>query len=247
MVQHDANVATGVCMAAVSPSGQRTFFSFRGANVQLEPPVLPASEDRAVLLHLCGHGLMDDPQRSSALAAAELALSMHTLVSLDLCVPTARSRADIVLSMVPRLALLFMNEAELGFLLPGLTWEHALQSLLERGARLVVLKRGGDGCVIATPRATLAIEALPVTVADTNGCGDAFVAGFLWAYIQGASLPGCGAVGNMLGACTATRLGAADALPTLAELGALLEAHPAWSGTPIARDVLVRTLRQRAV
>ena len=32
-VQSDATLATGLCFAAISPGGERTFFSFRGANV----------------------------------------------------------------------------------------------------------------------------------------------------------------------------------------------------------------------
>src|SRR5689334_16841566 len=35
-VQIDSNLATGLCFAAISPSGERTFFSYRGANVGFE-------------------------------------------------------------------------------------------------------------------------------------------------------------------------------------------------------------------
>src|SRR4051794_26848482 len=35
-VQIDAALATGLCFAAVSPSGERTFFSYRGANVNFD-------------------------------------------------------------------------------------------------------------------------------------------------------------------------------------------------------------------
>src|SRR5262245_19678257 len=32
-VQRDPTLATGLCFAAISPRGERTFFSFRGANM----------------------------------------------------------------------------------------------------------------------------------------------------------------------------------------------------------------------
>ena len=35
LVQRDPSLATGLCFAAVSPGGERTFFSYRGANVAL--------------------------------------------------------------------------------------------------------------------------------------------------------------------------------------------------------------------
>src|SRR5262249_46470609 len=37
-VQRDMKAPTGLCFAAVSPGGERTFFSYRGANVALDPP-----------------------------------------------------------------------------------------------------------------------------------------------------------------------------------------------------------------
>src|SRR5690349_12556862 len=36
VVQVDASLATGLCFAVVSPGGERTFFSYRGANVSYE-------------------------------------------------------------------------------------------------------------------------------------------------------------------------------------------------------------------
>src|SRR5262245_44399519 len=35
-VQHDESLATGLCFAAISPGGERTLFSFRGANTALD-------------------------------------------------------------------------------------------------------------------------------------------------------------------------------------------------------------------
>jgi sugar/nucleoside kinase (ribokinase family) len=37
-LQRDATLATGLCLAAISPNSERTFFSYRGANVALELP-----------------------------------------------------------------------------------------------------------------------------------------------------------------------------------------------------------------
>jgi ribokinase len=237
-VQRDALLATGLCLAAVSPGGQRTFFSFRGANVALDAAPLLAADMGGVLLHLCAHSLLEEPQRGAALLTADEALRRHTLLSLDLCTPAARNCRDLIFDLLPRLAILFMNEDELALLLPGQPPDEALRALIGRGARLVALKRGARGCIVMTRRGSLVLDAAQVQASDTNGCGDAFVAGFLWAYLRGATLAGCAALANLVGSLTATRPGAAEALPTLAELLAHLREQQGWAGVAAAHTVL---------
>src|SRR4029078_3504779 len=51
-VQVDTALATGLCFAAVSPGGERTFFSYRGANVGFEFGPEPDSQlECASVLH----------------------------------------------------------------------------------------------------------------------------------------------------------------------------------------------------
>ena len=238
LVQRDTALATGLCLAAVSPGGQRTFFSFRGANVALDPASMAVADARGVLLHLCAHSLLEGTQRVAALRAADDALRNHMLVSLDLCTPAARHCRDMIFELLPRLAIVFMNEDELALLLPGLPHDEALRALVGRGARLVALKRGDKGCVVMTRRGSLTLDAATVCAIDTNGCGDAFVAGFLWAYLRGATLAGCAALGSLVGSLTATRRGAADALPTLAELRTHLHEQRSWAGAAAVYTVL---------
>ena len=55
-VQHDTAQATGLCIIPVTPGGERTFLSARGANVQWHAPALPT--DGPGWLHVCGHALL---------------------------------------------------------------------------------------------------------------------------------------------------------------------------------------------
>ncbi|UQA58696.1 carbohydrate kinase family protein [Polyangium aurulentum] len=229
-IQRDEVHSTGLCFAAVSPSGERTFFSHRGANRALELP--PASDlFRGIRwLHLSGHALLEDRQRDTSLALAREASARGVPVSLDLCLPLVRTHRTDVLDLSPSLAVLFANELEIAALLPsaaGDPVENAIGSLEKAGVPLVAAKLGARGSMLSDRGARHVLPALPVDARDTTGSGDAYVAGFVVARLRGAPPEVCGRLGNALGALVATRPGAASALPTGAELRAFLAHHAA--------------------
>ena len=78
-------------------------------------------------------------------------------------------RADIVKASVEDLAYLY----------PGLPPQEAAATLLDAGARLVLVTDGPRPGRAFLPGTVLAEEVPPVTVVDTIGAGDAFGGGFL--------------------------------------------------------------------
>ena len=106
----------------------------------------------------------------------------------------------------------------------------AVELLLHQGVGTVAVKLGPRGCLIAGTGTHHHAPAFAVDTVDTNGCGDAFVAGYLFAHLRGASVEHCATLANAIGALKATRLGAAEALPDRAMLHAFLKEHgsAAW-------------------
>jgi sugar/nucleoside kinase (ribokinase family) len=229
-VQRDTGLATGLCFAAISPDGERTFFSFRGANTALAlGPGDEALLDDAEWLHIAGHAMLEGPQRNTVrwLIAERADRDDPIPISLDLCLPLLRTRRDEVLKLLPYLDILFANELEAAALFPGLSYEAALAQVVRSNTKLAAIKLGPRGCLVAGGGARYAAPAFPVEAVDTSGCGDAFVAGFLHAYLCGGSPVNCAALANAMGALAATRHGTAEALPDRARLRTFLVQHSA--------------------
>src|SRR5262245_44834882 len=106
-VQIDDAEATGLCFAAISPGGERTFFSFRGANVALALAPPGALLDGVRWLHIAGHALLEGRQRATALALLAEAAARGIPISLDLCLPLLRDWREHTLELLPRLAIVF--------------------------------------------------------------------------------------------------------------------------------------------
>jgi sugar/nucleoside kinase (ribokinase family) len=232
-VQIDPAIPTGLCYAAVSPGGERTFFSYRGANAALECPPLEDLFRGITWVHLGGHALLEGPQQETAIAVLTEARRRAVPASVDLCLPLVRARlVDAILLAPFRTAILFANEPELAELTTLEVFSRAdlgapdpiaaalaIIAAVERvfPAR-VVGKLGARGSVIGRLDPPQVVPGFPVEARDTTGCGDAFVAAFLTALTRGASVIDCARLANAAGALVASRPGTAEVFPTRDEL-----------------------------
>lgn len=232
-IQRDPGIATGVCVIVVSASAERTFLSYRGANVALAPP--PGSVwDSVVRVHVCGHALLGGAQRETTLAMIADAHARGLPVSIDLCLPWIESAGGAVSELFPSFDVVFTNEAELCRLVSGErvirpsaeeVEEGALQ-VRGQGPYLVVVKRGAAGAALVTDRVER-IAPFPVLAVDSTAAGDAFVAAYLWAAGRGRGASASARLACAAGAITAARAGSADAAPTASELLRFLEVRGA--------------------
>ena len=79
-----------------------------------------------------------------------------------------------------------------------------------------VIKRGAEGAtLIGAEGARIEAAAIPTTPVDTTGAGDAFNAGFLAAWLDGAEMAEALAQANRCGSIAVGRIGGAGALPDL--------------------------------
>ena len=205
-VQHDTAHATGLCIIPVTPGGERTFLSARGANVQWHAPAQPT--DGPGWLHVCGHALLADPQRSQTINALRRAHAAGWQTSLDLCDPLAPLLIPILAQIDAPLTVLMGNEREVA----------AVPRALGSDAQILVTKRGARGAAVSIGAERITHPGYVVDAIDTTACGDTFGGVFCSALFHGASVVDALAVANAAGALTASRRGAADIEPTRREI-----------------------------
>ena len=201
--------ATGRCVVAVTPDGQRTMNTYLGAATGFGPADLdPATIEAARFLYLEGY-LFDPPAAQRAFReAAAIAHNAGRDVAISLSDPFCverhreglrefvRHHADIVFANADELAALY--EAPFADALAALAAETTI-AVVTRGATGSVLVRGGETATIA-PVAT--------AVVDTTGAGDAYAAGVLAALAKDRSLAEAGALGSLAAATIIASVGA---------------------------------------
>jgi sugar/nucleoside kinase (ribokinase family) len=192
----DATRETGRLIALIDPSGERSFFTDRGANDGLVARDIPdAVIDGVDHVHVSGYSFVDEGPRAAMIDLVARAKARGVPTSVD---PASSEFLREIgpsnfLAWTRGVDMCFPNEDEAR----ALTGASAPDEQLARLAAhypLVVLKRGAEGCEAAEGasgakrwRATTP----QVAAIDTTGAGDAFFAAFLAERLEGAAMETC--------------------------------------------------------
>ncbi|MEV6842921.1 sugar kinase [Actinoplanes sp. NPDC051411] len=194
------------------------------AGSRLTPADVPAGEiTGAAVLHVTGiTPALSESARAAVFQSIETAKSAGVTVSVDVnyrsklwsrfdAAPVLRdlvSRADVAFAG-PDEAALFVDPAD------------PLGEMAKLGPAEVVIKDGARGCSALIDGASFTVPAIPVTVIDPVGAGDAFVAGYLADRMAGAAPAARLATAIAAGAFAVTVPGDCEGLPDRDELAAL--------------------------
>lgn len=111
------------------------------------------------------------------------------------CDPVSTIKAEKIRPILGKIHTLKPNKLE-AELLSGIPircdedLEKAAQALLDTGLRRVFISLGAEGVFAATHTESRRIPNMPVKLVNTTGCGDAFMAALVWAYLEGTDLEG---------------------------------------------------------
>lgn len=212
------NAPTGAVLIMIGEQGRTTRMAALGANHLLLPPDV---QQAAGLIESadCVLAQLEVPE-ASVRCAFELARQSLKRTMLDAGPPVPVSDETISLLDIAR------ANAEEAKTISGVAVTdersalEAAQILLERGVQTVALEAGDSANMVAAPDSVHFLSLIPVRALDRTGAGDAFVAAFLVALLEGASLGQAGFLANAAAAFATTRIGALAGLPNRHELDA---------------------------
>jgi len=246
LVQRDPDATTGTMFIVVTPDGERTMFGFRGANVLTHPAGISVTGWRdARHFHLSGYALLESPQRQAALRALELAQNAGLSTSLDAGLEILIQQADLIRSLLSQLDLFFPNLDEAELLAGTRDPETAAVRLREQGVKVVALKLGGQGGLVATADGVFTVPPFEVEVCDTTGAGDAFDAGVICGRLRGLNWRAAALLGNALGALVVANEGdRREAIASENVVAFLCQQRdlPPWSGWQREFDAVISTV-----
>lgn len=203
-----STLATGHVLSLVTPDAQRTMRTCLGAAVALDPAAVSTEWFQgAQLVMLEGYTLFNhDLTRAVATAAKAAGCQLALDLASFEVVQANRELIDELLDSA--VDVVFANEDEAKAWSGGDDELAALRSLGERCA-VAVVKVGAQGAWIRGQGVEHHVPAATVeSVVDTTGAGDTWAAGFLAAYVRGAPLPECGAIGALAAAAVVQVSGA---------------------------------------
>ena len=232
----DPQRPTGL-MIKSRPTGSSTrvdYYRSGSAASALSPVDLPEQLiEQAEILHVSGiTPLLSASARDTVVTAVRRAAAAGVRVSLDV---NHRSRlgspgrlAQLLAEILEHVDLLIGGPEELALLAPELesSGPAALLAALARPGRQVVAKLGPDGAAALADGVLHEASGHVVDVVDTVGAGDAFVAGYLSAQLDGLGVPERLARANACGALACTVPGDWEGAPRRQELEALLADGP---------------------
>lgn len=238
----DPERPTGLMLKS-RPSSTTTrvdYYRAGSAASALTPADLPEGLiEQAEILHLSGiTSLLSDSAHATSLAAVERAAAAGVRVSLDV---NHRSRLGSREQLAARLGellehvdLLCGGPEELALLVPGADGADPRRLLraLAAPSRQVVVKLGADGGAALLDDELHEAPGHRVEVVDTVGAGDAFMAGYLSAQLDGLTLPARLARANACGALACTTPGDWEGAPRRRDLEVLLAGDDA---DPVSR------------
>ena len=222
-VQRRKDAVTGLVFIAVSPDGQRTIFGSRGANEGVFLPVDPRSCWQGIEdLHLVGYSFLTPPGEKAARRLLEEARKFGAWVSLDVGCAPSRQVPEAILKAAKEVDILIAASDEAAALTGQPDARDAFEALEKHGARRVVVKLGGEGCLFREQGALQNAPGFAVQATDTTGAGDVFTAALLRCQLHGWPVPEAAVVANAAGGVAATVVGAGEGAPGAAEIVSLL-------------------------
>ena len=194
---------TGFCMILLDDQKERTFMTYRGCEGTFRADRVPDLAYSACCL--TGLYLIYGSDSENALAYLQQFCRQGRELFFDpgpLCDQIDPQLLEKAMRLCTHLKV---NQEEQQLLKQ--TLGKPLSAYFQDRCQAIVVTCGAKGAQLITPHRTAHFPALPIQLADSNGAGDAFFAGYAASVLQGKPLDECMQIASACGALTAMTLG----------------------------------------
>lgn len=222
---------TPLAFAALDPPDDPKLLFYREPTAP-DLTIEPADVDLAVVadvavLWISGTAVSAEPSRGTTFAMLGTRERRPiTVVDLDyrpMFWPSAEAAGATIGRLIDHATVVVGNRTECEVAVGSSDPAEIVRRLLDRGVEWAIVKLGADGVLSATADEQFVIPPRTVDVVCGLGAGDAFGGALAHGMLSGWSHAACLEFANAAGAIVASRLMCADAMPTAAEVEALLE------------------------
>jgi fructokinase len=227
---------TGLSVVTLSNDGDRAFMFYHDhpADLHIDPDDITAEQiAQSRILHI-GVLPLSAPQSAEAQKKAmDLADAAKITISCDVNFRPGlwadhSKMFDAGRFIISRASIVKVSEEELLTLAPKASMDEMVQSLWHDGLQFFSVTKGAEGAVLYTPDRKYVCEGFKVDAIDTTGAGDAYTASILSGVLEGRADDPASLVLNACaaGALAATKKGAMESLPALADIAELIAQQP---------------------
>jgi 5-dehydro-2-deoxygluconokinase len=199
----------------------------KAPDLEIFPEELDLDAVRAArIFWFTGTGLSVEPSRSAHLAALRArGRAEHTVFDLDyrpMFWDSPEHAREHYADALEHATVAVGNREECQTAVGESDPSRAADALLERGVRLAIVKQGPKGVLARTPEESVEVPPFDVEVVNGLGAGDSFGGALCHGLLSGWDLEHLLRFANVAGAIVASRLECSTAMPTTAEVDALL-------------------------
>jgi len=238
VITNESYSVTGLAFTEIKSPTDCSILMYRDnvADLKLEPADIDENYIKsAKALLISGTALAASPSREAALKAVELAERNGVVVMFDIDYRAytwgTKEEAGIYASLIAEKSDVIFGgreEFQLMELMLGREAddEEIASRWLDKGAKLVVIKHGGDGSVVYTPSGEQFVGKIyPTDVVKTFGAGDSYAGAFIYGLISGQEIPTCQKWGAAAASIVVASHSCSDAMPQLSQIQEVIAKH----------------------
>ncbi|HOM81733.1 MAG TPA: carbohydrate kinase family protein [Armatimonadota bacterium] len=230
-IRRQEGVNTSASMVCVTPSGERSFIHYLGANAELGAEDVDFDiVERAKVLHVGAALLIPKLDGAPLAGVLKRAQELGVTTVLDTAWDGRGRWMEAVGPCLPYTDYCVPSYEEARMLTGERDPAAIARVFLAAGVKYVGIKLGEKGCYVRSAHEEYHLPPYQVEAVDATGAGDSWVAGFITGIVTGRSLVETARLGNAVGAMSVTAMGASNGIRSLAETEEFMRQTPVREG-----------------